>query len=127
MTRESKRDDLYERVLSDLRSRRDQLDRAISAIEAVKTVAEIEQPTRALPEVQSNAFIGKTVVEAAKELLAAHGKPLKNGDIAAGIAAGGLHLKSANPANTVGAILMRRWKQVGDIAHVGRGTWALAE
>ena len=126
MPRSPKGDRLYEAVLADLRARRDQIDRAIKAIEAVKSVSPVEEPRNAAP-VRSDAFVGRTVVEAAKELLAMHGRPLKNAEIADGIMAGGVQLKSANPPNTVGAILMRRSKQVGDVSHVGRGLWALAE
>ena len=126
MPRDPKGRDLYERVIADLRARRDQIDRAISAIEVVKSVSPIEEPRNAVP-MRSNAFLGRTVVEAAKELLAAHGRPLRNAEIAEGIMAGGVQLKSANPANTIGAILMRRWKQVGDVSRVGRGLWTLAE
>ena len=77
--------------------------------------------------IRSDAFVGQTIVDAARELLADHRGPLKNAEIVAGLEVGGLHLKSVNPANTVGAVLMRRWKQVGDIKRIGRGMWALAE
>jgi hypothetical protein len=126
MPREPKGDDLYERVLADLRARRDQLDRAIAAIEAVKAAGPLEEPGGVVP-IRPDAFVGRTIVEAVKELLADQARPLKSGELAAGLKAGGLHLKSANPANTIGAVLMRRWKGEGDIVRVGRGTWALPE
>lgn len=68
-----------------------------------------------------------TIVDAAKKLLANRRQPLKNPDIAAAFKAGGLVLQSAEPANTIGSVLTRRFNEVGDIVRVGRGTWGLAE
>jgi hypothetical protein len=50
-----------------------------------------------------------------------------NAEIAAALKAGGLVMNSAEPANTVGSILTRRFDQVGDIVKVGRGVWGLQE
>ncbi len=36
-------------------------------------------------------------------------------------------LGSADPLNTVGAVLTRRFKETGDIVRVGRGIWGLKE
>jgi hypothetical protein len=36
-------------------------------------------------------------------------------------------LNSADPVNTIGAVLTRRSNEVGDIVKVGRGTWGLKE
>ncbi len=48
-------------------------------------------------------------------------------DIVAGIAAGGLALSSADPINTVSAVLGRRFDKVGDIVRPSRGLWGLKE
>ncbi len=36
-------------------------------------------------------------------------------------------MSSADPINTLGAVLTRRFKETGDIVRVDRGTWALKE
>jgi len=36
-------------------------------------------------------------------------------------------MKSADPVNTVGAVMTRRFQQVGDVVKVGRGVWGLKE
>jgi hypothetical protein len=41
--------------------------------------------------------------------------------------AGGLHMNSKEPANTIGSVLTRRMAEVGDVVRVGRGTWGLKE
>jgi DNA-directed RNA polymerase delta subunit len=73
------------------------------------------------------AFLGMSITDAAKKLLAARRQPLKNPDIAAAFKAGGLHLRSKDPVNTVGAVLTRRSIKVGDIVKIGRGVWGLKE
>jgi len=52
---------------------------------------------------------------------------MRNPDIAAAFKVGGLVLNSADPVNTVGAVLSRRANDIGDIVKVGRGTWGLKE
>lgn len=68
-----------------------------------------------------------SIPEAAKKLLAARRQPLRNPEIVAGFKAGGFHLGSKDPVNTVGAVLTRRANDVGDIVKVARGTWGLKE
>lgn len=133
MTAEPQNFDPYEVVLADLRAKRDQIDQAIQAIEQVRSGVAVpggDQTARASQRVAPDdpgAFLGMTIVDAAKKLLASRRQPLKNADIAAAFKAGGLHLTSAEPANTVGSVLTRRFNDVGDIVKVGRGTWGLAE
>ena len=59
------------------------------------------------------------VDKSAKKLLASRRQPLRNPDIATAFKAGGLILQSAEPANTVGSVLTRRFHEVGDIVEVG--------
>ncbi len=73
------------------------------------------------------AFLGLSIVEAAKKLLTSKRQPLRKPDIVAGFKAGGFILGSKDPVNTVGAVLTRRANEVGDIVKVGRGTWGLKE
>ena len=73
------------------------------------------------------AYLGMSIVDGAKKLLATKRQPLRNPDIAAAFKAGGLILQSKEPANTIGSVLTRRANDVGDIVRVGRGTWGLKE
>jgi hypothetical protein len=52
---------------------------------------------------------------------------MNNTEVLAALKAGGMVLSSADPLNTVGAVLTRRSKEVGDIVKVDRGTWGLKE
>lgn len=126
--------DPYEAVLADLRSKRDQLDHAIAAIEAIRTGApspqSVASPAKSalnLPTEGPGAFLGMTIVDAAKALLANRRQPLGNPEISAAFKAGGLVLTSADPVNTIGSVLTRRFNQVGDVVRVSRGMWGLAE
>jgi HB1, ASXL, restriction endonuclease HTH domain len=131
MSIESQGNDPYEAVLSDLRAKRDQIDQAIAMIEAVRsgaplagsTASPVSQPAAEGP----GAYLGMTIVEAAKTLLASRRQPLRNPDIVAAFKAGGLVLSSSDPVNTVGSVLTRRFNEVGDIVRVGRGIWGLKE
>lgn len=49
------------------------------------------------------------------------------GEIAQHAVLVGMVLTSADPLNTVGAVLTRRFKETGDIVRVERGTWGLKE
>jgi hypothetical protein len=124
--------DAYDVVLADLRAKRDQLDKAIEAIEALragKPSAVAASPAGSAPSAVDGpgAFLGMTITDAAKALLAARRKPLNNVEIVAAFKSGGLHMNSADPVNTVGSVLTRRFNQIGDIVRVGRGTWGLKE
>jgi HB1, ASXL, restriction endonuclease HTH domain len=136
MSVESTIPDPYELVLADLRAKKAQIDQAIAAIEALRkgnptaAISAVGAPSNA-PGSQSleepGAFLGKSIVDAAKMLLAAKRQPMRNPDIAAAFKRGGLVLNSKDPANTIGAVLARRAADVGDIVKVDRGTWGLKE
>ena len=128
MSVESQGFDPYEAVLADLRAKRDQLDQAIAAIESVRAGGSTVAAQGASGAVDGpGAFLGMTIVDAAKKLLASRRQPLKNPDIATAFKMGGLVLQSAEPANTIGSVLTRRSTEVGDVVRVGRGTWGLKE
>ncbi len=129
MTAESDGFDPYEAVLADLRAKRDQIDQAIASIEALRGGGPVAGGPGVSQTVAEGpgAFLGMTIVDAAKKLLAARRQPLRNAEIVAAFKAGGLVLQSQEPANTVGSVLTRRFNEVGDIVRVGRGTWGLAE
>ncbi len=117
--------DAYDVVLADLRVQRDKINNAIEAIEALSGVrGPVAQPPPYVPE---GPYVGLAIHEAAKLLLKERNKPLSNPDIAAGIKDGGLVMNSADPVNTVGAVLTRRASASGDIIKLGRGVWGLPE
>ena len=133
MSAESTEIDHYEAVLSDLRAQRERIDQAIAAIEALRggrgaTAPQTPVMGPAPDDIEApGAFHGLSIPEAAKKLLRAKRKALRNPEIVAGFKAGGFILGSKDPVNTVGAVLTRRANEVGDIVRVGRGTFGLKE
>ena len=129
MSTESTDFDPYAIVLADLKAKRDQIDQAIQAIESVRSggaspptnASSVDAPTR------EGAFLGMSISEATKALLQSRRKQLNNTEILAALKAGGMVLNSADPLNTVGAVLTRRAKETGDLVKVGRGIWGLKE
>lgn len=128
--------DPYETVLADLRAKRDQITNAITALESLRPGPGLPSPAPVAPvhnsaplmiAPTSDEFVGMTIVDGAKALLARRGKPLGNADIATAFVAGGMNLNSADPTNTVGSVVTRRFNNVGDIVRVGRGLWGLPE
>lgn len=135
MSDESHGFDPYDAVLADLRAKRDQIDQAIAAIEGIRggasaqagSTSSVSASATKIPADGPGAFLGMTIPEAAKKLLASKRQPLRNPDIAAAFKAGGLVLNSVDPVNTIGSVLTRRANEAGDIVKVGRGTWGLKE
>jgi DNA-directed RNA polymerase delta subunit len=133
MSDESGMSDPYEAVLNDLYAKRDQINHAIAALEAMRgtkgsaptAVASAAQKREANGSVSD--LLGMSIVDAAKKLLAAKRKPLRNPELAALFKEGGLAMNSQEPANTIGSVLTRRFMDVGDVVRVERGTWGLKE
>lgn len=123
--------DPYAVVLADLRAQRDRIDAAIAAIESLRGVAGADarpKTEKAAPtQMGAGAFLGMSIPDAAKKLLVHERRAMANPEIWEKLKAGGLHLNSADPVNTVGSVLSRRFDKVGDIVRVGRGTWGLVE
>lgn len=136
--------DHYAVVLADLKAKRAQIDEAIRLIEAMRGSPLVtSQPappslvTGVIPVTQPKAFashdaghspyLGMSIPDAAKALLASKRRQMKTVDIVAALEAGGLILTSADKANTVGSVLLRRFYTVGDIVRVSRGVWGLQE
>ena len=65
--------------------------------------------------------------KATKKLLSMRKKAMNNTAILAELQAGGLVLTATDPLNTIGAVLSRRFNEVGDLVRVDRGTWGLKE
>jgi hypothetical protein len=68
-----------------------------------------------------------TIADAAKALLLARKRTLTNADFVTAFKAGGLEMRSEDPANTVNSVLTRRFTTIGDIVRVSRGTWGLQD
>jgi len=138
---ESRGSDPYAAVLADLRAKRDQIDQAIRTLEAVagdlssiarapaSAAAPAATPAALLKENNQwgGDFLGMSIADATKKLLASQRRAMSNTEIASALQVGGLVMNSADPINTVGSVITRRFAQVGDIVKVGRGIWGLKE
>jgi DNA-directed RNA polymerase delta subunit len=124
----------YSAVIADLKSKRDQIDAVIATLEALRGGA----VNTALGPVANTGehngvtetagmYLGMSIADAAKKLLAVRKRTLGNAEIARELQAGGLVLKSKDPLNVVGSVLTRRFNDVGDVVKVGRGIWGLKE
>jgi len=125
MTSDEKPQTAYEIVLADLRAKRDQIDQAIAAIEAIGGVAATavgRPPSVSGVGVQPGMFHGSTIADAARKVLEIHKRQLTTREILDDIVRGGVHLTSAAPLNTIQTVLGRQT----DIIKVKRGTWGLA-
>jgi hypothetical protein len=137
MTTESATADPYDTVIADLQAKRDHLDSMINALTIFRSsVGGLSMPpaqgapgNEATPPAENVAgmFLGMSIVDAAKKLLAAQKKAMTNAEILAALRAGGVVLTGADPLNVVGSVLTRRFGQVGDVVRVARGTWGLKE
>ncbi|MEG3163254.1 winged helix-turn-helix domain-containing protein [Sphingomonas sp. PB2P19] len=126
--------DPYDLVLVDLRAKRDELDNAIRTLEILRDGRLGILPAATLPAEQSNnfqddagAFLGMSIVDAAKALLKIRKRAMSNADILKAIQAGGVVLNGSDPLNVVGSVLTRRFNNVGDVVRVDRGIWGLKE
>ena len=131
--------DPYEAVLTDLRAKRDEIERVISTLEAFRAGGSVGVGVVSSSGSTASSkgivvcsggpgdYLGMSIVDASKKLLASRRKTMANPEIAASLKAGGLAMNSREPANTIGSVLTRRFQQVGDIVRVERGQWGLAE
>ena len=131
--------DPYEVVIADLTAKRDQLDNLISTLVAFRAApgsalfGPMSIPsTSAIPDVENSVvgagdFLGLSIVDAARKLLAMRKRAMTNAEILAEIKSGGVVLTGADPLNVVGSVLTRRFSQIGDVVRVARGTWGLKE
>ena len=126
--------DPYEAVLADLRAKRDQIDQTIELLTALREgrtpapqAPATEQPVETVSADTTGMFLGMSIVDATKKLLALRKRAMGNADILTDLRAGGLVLTSNDPLNVVSSVLMRRFKAEGDIVRVDRGVWGLKE
>jgi len=122
----------YAQVLADLKAKRDALDTAIGAIEAIVGVA--GQPSSAprpsvkaaTTTIEGDTFFNMTVPDATRKYLSMMRKPQSTPQIADALERGGFTHQSEKFVNTVGAVLHRIATNGGDIVKVSRGNWGLA-
>jgi hypothetical protein len=133
MPTESEGIDPYAIVLADLRAKRDQIDQAIQAIESVRGSSpgapRAQSPSEGSPAANNaGAFLGMSIADAAKKLLASRKQAMGSAEIATGLTSGGLVMsENTDHQNIVGSVLTRRFEKVGDIVRVSRGMWGLKE
>ncbi len=123
----------YEAVLADLRAKRDRLDAAISGIESMLGIRGLSGTTPKQTEQASpsaslgpGAFLGMTIVDAAKKYLAHKRQSQRTEEILNALVEGGLVLTGEKPVNVVGSVLNRNFNSGGEIVKVARGVWGLA-
>lgn len=129
--------DPYVVVLADLRAKRQQIDHAIAAIEALQTgsigaasgsgTAQGRSVDFARSTPDHGALLGMSIADAAKKVLQAKRGSLTTPEIVTELEKGGVVLTSADKNNTVGSLLLRRFYNVGDVVRVNRGVWGLQE
>jgi hypothetical protein len=134
----------YAELLLDLRNKRRQIDQAIAGIEALialQAPIELGDPLNAgapkkrlgqglafvLSEVDAERgpFIGKSILSAARGLLAKSDQPLTATELAQALIEGGYPARSKNFPNTVAAVLNRCDKTGGNVIRVGKNLFTL--
>lgn len=128
---------IYAVVIADLRVRRDEIDVAIKTLEAMQ-----REPTDqankasarrdnviaiATREIVVGDLLGLSISEAALKLLRLMGEGMSVREIAQTLKDHGFMIFSKDPVATVGVILSRRKRKVGDIIRVGSKKWGLKE
>jgi hypothetical protein len=71
------------------------------------------------------AFAGMSILQASKQLLAQHARPMTAIELAQLLLQGGYHAQSANFSNTVAAVLNRCDKSGGNVIRVGKNLFTL--
>ena len=130
----------YAVVIADLERQKLKIDKMIERLKGMSVHGFSPTSTKTGPSSDSNEdteseaggkynpterdFLGKTVVEAAKIVLQNRRKPMSPAEIREAVQKGGLIV--SNP-NTVGSVLNRRSRAVGDVVSPERGKWGLKE
>lgn len=123
----------YTSVLADLIEKRDRLNAAINGIQAMLGIQGLAStPSTATKpensqELGEGAFLGMSIADAAKKLMAARRKNMRTEEIYNELKAGGLVFSGDSPVNSVGSVLNRTFSTGGDIVRVSRGVWGLAD
>jgi hypothetical protein len=117
----------YESVLADLRARRDQLDAAISAIEAMlgistdDTIASVARVMES-KEIKDDTFLGMSVPAATRKYLLMMKRPQSTQEIADALRRGGIHSTAKHFSTTIYTALSRQ----EDVVRLGK-KWSMKE
>jgi hypothetical protein len=125
-----------------LRAKRDQIDQAIRLLEellgegatssegvgaATGIAGMVGHATNREGEIVAGTFHGMSIEEATKKLLNLRKRNLGTREITTSLRAGGIHLQSETPENTVASVLGRAFNAGSDIVRLSRGVWGLQE
>jgi hypothetical protein len=80
-----------------------------------------------LGDVLPGMFLGMTIADAAKKLMAIERRPLTTPEVLEGLTLGGIVFRGKSPRNTLGSILHRQSRDETGIVSVARGKWGLKE
>jgi DNA-directed RNA polymerase delta subunit len=135
MTTENQGMDPYEAVIADLKAQRAKIDETIAVLTSLRSGAGAVGTAHGTSSATGQGavvetagmYLGMSIADATKKLLALRMRTMGNVDIARELQAGGLAMTSKDPVNTVGSVLTRRFNEVGDIVKIGRGIWGLKE
>lgn len=121
----------YQAVLADLESKKDELDKAITAIKRIMGDPTLSSDGQTKQQGQvlaltPTAFFGMSVADAAKKYLAIVKEPKSTPDIASALQKYGMKTVAKNFTLTVFSSLERR-ERVGEVVRPKRGLWGLAE
>lgn len=125
----------YADVLSDLRAKRNAIDKTIAQLEHLGVIGVLnEQPKEHNDQKigndvpKANGLANMTVYDAAVAILEKNGSPMKTNDIYKKMADAGKQFVSSKPASAVGVTLYKVLNDKKDckIKLVGSGTWGLA-
>jgi hypothetical protein len=134
----------YDAVIADLRAKRDQIDQAIALLEALREgvavpALNVGQPATGIAamvgyatdrngEIAAGTFHGMSIEVGVRKLLQMRKRTMSAQELANDLRAGGLHLQSDTPGNTIASVLSRAFNSGGsDIVRVSRGQWGLQE
>lgn len=129
----------YDAVIADLKTKIEQMQQLVQQLETLKggiTVLNPFYPSGppspnplygGVGEIPAGAFLGMGIEDGVKALLRLRKRAMSAQEIAADLLAGGLHLKSETPANTIASVLSRAFKAGSEIVRISRGQWGLQE
>lgn len=126
----------YSAVIADLKKRRDELDAMIAKLETlasggstsvVRLAGSKEDDAGGRMGDGGNPYLGKSIINAAKDVLQKKRAMMTPAEITKAIQGGGLVLSGDNPGNTVASVLHRRSKKHGDVVSPKRGYWGLKD
>ena len=120
-------------ALQNLKQRRDELDRAIAALERIRLPGlhlrrrMISAPANDPPgEIGAGLNLGgMTLASAIITVLESAQRPLGNAEIVDALIRGGMRFRGTNPPLAVAQGLSRMTQKLGPVRKLGRGRWAI--